>query len=215
MRRVTIITGAVIFVGVVAWDAVEFAGGYYAFPLVTGFLPASFFVFALTSCATLVAGIVVLVALLRRQFHSALVLIAIVITSWLLSPWFVARSAFLLGLATRLRQLSSPAEIKQVAQTCLSLLPNGGPVFAPQRVIGFRPFEEEQSKRVWNAISGHSFIHLEGDTCVISVEPPEVTFAWGGVLPGHWGICVGSCHDDPGRTQTLPFAEGMVLFRGD
>jgi hypothetical protein len=215
VKRVTIITVVVVIATVVVWDAVEFAGGYNVFPLVVGFFPASFFLFALTSLATLAAVIVILIALFQRHIRYAGIMAGVIAASWIFSPWFLARPAFLLGLATRLHQSSSSSEIRSVAQTCLSLLPSGGPVFAPRKVMGPRPYEEEQSKRVWNAISSHAFVHLDGDTCVAFVEPPVVTFSWGRALPGHWGICVGEYHDDTGRSQTIRFAEGIILFRGD
>jgi hypothetical protein len=213
----------VLIASVVGWDAVEFAGGYHAFPLVIGLFPASFFLFALTSLATVVATVVILIALFRRYIHHALLLAGAASVCWLLSPWCAARSAFLLGLATRLRQISSPAEIQLVAKTCLSLMPFGGEVLAHQRNIGpVNHFEAEESKRAWDAIRKYSLVHLDDDNCVIFVQPPNVTFVWGAALPGHWGICVGACYQpsiDPsegwGRTHTIPFADGMVLFRGD
>ena len=215
MKRITIAVAAVMLLSVVALDVVEFAGGYNAFPLVVGFFPASLLPFALALITTVIVVFVILVALFRRHVQLALVLAAVVFVSWIFSPLFIARSAFLFGLLTRLRQLSSPVEIRQVAQTCLTLMPSGGRVFAPQKIMGPQPYEAEQSKRVWDAISGHPFVHLDGDRCVISVEPPEVTFEWGGALAGYWGVCVGDCHAGWGRMQTVPFAEGMVLFRGD
>jgi len=215
VKRLTIATSATIIVAVAAIDLVEFAGGYNAFPILLGFFPASFFLLTLTLFAICVAVIVIFVALFRRQVRYALILIAVLIIGWLLSPRFLAHSAFLFGLAVRLRQLSSPAEIRRVAQTCLTLMPSGGRVFAPQKIMGPGSYEAEQSKRVWDAIGGHPFVHLDDERCVISVEPPEVTFEWGGTLPGYWGICVGRCRDDWARTQTIPFAEGMLLFRGD
>ena len=217
MKRVLIIAAAAIVVAVIAWDAVEFAGGYNAFPIVLGFLPASFFLFALTSLTTCVAAVLILVALVRRRIGSAFILALVVAGSWLLSPWFVARSAFLLGLRARLHQSSSPSEIQSVAQTCLSLMPSGGKIFGPRKVMGSRPEEAEQSQRVWDAISSHSFIHLDGDTCVIFVQPPRVSFTWGGALPGHWGILVGGPFDPaPGfYHQTIRLADGIVLFRGE
>src|SRR5689334_846169 len=103
----------------------EFAGGYKAFPLVTRFLPTSLLLFALTALATVVAAVVSLIALFRRRFAYALILASTVVLCWLGSPWFAGRSLFLRGLAARLHQSSSPAEIESVAQTCLSLLPSG------------------------------------------------------------------------------------------
>jgi hypothetical protein len=96
-------------------------------------------------------------------------------------------------------------------------MPSGGHVFAPRKIMGPRPGEAEQSKEVWDAISSYRFVHLKGDTCVISVRPPEVSFEWGGALPGHWGISVGGSRDDPPRgyyMQTIRFSDGMILFRG-
>ena len=211
-----IIAAGVIVVAVAAWDAVEFAGGYNVFPIVLGFLPASFFLFALTSLTTCVAAVLVLVALLRRRIRYAFILALVVAVSWLFSPWFVARSAFLLGLRTRLHHSSSPSDIQSVARTCLSLMPNGGTIFGPRKVMGPRPEEAEQSQRVWNEISGHSFVRLDRDTCVIFVKPPEVSFTWGGALPGHWGILVGGPSDPTHGFyyQTIRFADGIVLFRG-
>ena len=202
---------------VVAWDAVEFAGGYNAFPLVIGFLPASFFLFALASFASLTAAIVILVAAFRRHIRYAILFSCLVAASWIFSPWFLARSAFLLGLATRLHHLSNPAEIQSVAQTCLSALPSGGLVFGPRKMMGPRPEEAEESQRVWKSISSSSFIHLDGDTCVVSVRPPEVSFTWGGALPGHWGIRVNAPQGDTRGYyfQTIRFGDNIILFRGE
>jgi hypothetical protein len=217
VKRVVIIVAAVIVFAVVAWDAIEFSGGYNAFPIILGFLPASFFLFALTSLTTCVATVLVLVALVRHRIRYASILALVVAVGWLFSPWFLARSAFLLGLGTHLHQSSSPSEIQSVAQTCLSLMPNGGTIFGPRKVMGSRPEEAEQSQRAWNEISSHSFVHLDRDTCVIFVKPPEVSFTWGGALPGHWGILVGGPSDPTPSFyhQTIRFADSIVLFRGE
>lgn len=199
-------------VGVVSWDAGEFARGYNVSASPLGL----FFLFVLISVTTCVAAVLVLVALVRRRLRCASILALIVAVSWLFSPWFVARSAFLLGFRTRLHHSSSPTEIQSVAQTCISLMPNGGRIYGPQKIMAPSPIEAEQSQRAWDAISSHSFVHLNGDTCVIVVEPPAVRFIWGGALPGHWGILVGA---PPERGpyfdhQTIRFADGIILFRG-
>jgi len=195
----------------------EFANGYNAFPLVTSMLPTSLFLFALTALATIVAAVVSLIALFRRRFAYTLVLALTIVACWFISPWFAGRSLFLHGLAARLHQSSSSAEIQSVAQTCLSLMPSGGKVFGPKKHMGPRPEEVEQSQRVWAAISSHAFVHLDRDTCVVFVEPPEVSFTWGGALAGHWGILIGRPSESaPGfHYETLRFAEGIILFRGE
>src|SRR6478672_5821071 len=127
----------------VSWDTAEFARGFSVFPSV---LPFMFPLFALTFFASCAAVIVMLIALARRQFWFAVVLMAALGISWLLSPWFLARPAFLLGFATRLRLLSSPAEIELASTTCLSLMPNGGQAFGPRKVSP--EDQKEESKRV-------------------------------------------------------------------
>lgn len=200
---------------VLGWNAVEFAGGYNAFPLTIGFFPASFFLFALTSLATCAAAIVVLVVLFRRHMRYAIILVVTVVGCWFISPWFGGRSAFLLGLATRLRTLSTPAEIQLASETCLALMPRRGRAVGPKKMLD--PLNAEQSKRVWDALSRFRFVHLLDDTCVVFVDPPEVAFSWGGALPGHWGIHVLASSDVRAPSyyvQTLGFSERIILFRG-
>jgi hypothetical protein len=219
VKRIAITTAAVLLGSVIGWDAVEFASGYNAFPLLIGFFPASVFLFALMAFATCGGVCTILFLLFRRQLRYASTLAAAMLACWVLSPWFVGRHAFLLGFAMRLRQVSSPAEIRLVAQTCLSHTPTKpvfgrlrGYVYAPGKMIASDAAEAEQSRRVWEMISEHPFVHLDGDTCVIFVQPPVITFVWGGALPGHWGISVaGAAEPYP---QTIPFSDDIILFRG-
>ena len=217
MKRTVIVAALALIAGAMGWVAVEFAGGYNAFPLTIGFLPAGLFLFAFTVLASCAAGTAALIALCRRHVGYAGVLAVTIAFCWLVSPMFEGRFAFLFGLATRLHQLSSPSEIRLVAQTCLSAMPNGGQVFGPRKVMGPKPEEAEQSQRAWSAISRYSFVRLDGDTCVVFVRPPEVSFTWGGALPGHWGILVGAPppHQPYFYHQTIRFADGIVLFRGE
>jgi hypothetical protein len=217
VKRIIVITAVVLASLAVGWDAVEFAGGYSAFPIVLPFLflPASFLLLALTFLASCAAAIVMLVALARRQWWLAVVLIGMLGISWLFSPWFLGRPAFLLGFATRLRMLSSPAEIRLASATCLSLMPNGGQAFGPGRVSP--DDQKEESKRVWAALSQLRFVHLLDDTCAVFVDPPSVEFSWGGALPGHWGIYVLASNETKASSQyleTLRFSDKIVLFRG-
>jgi hypothetical protein len=215
VKRLTTATVLVTAGVVLGWNAVEFAGGYNAFPLAIGFFPASFFLFALTSLATCAAVVVVLVALFRRHVRYATILVVAVVSCWLLSPWFVGRSAFLFGFATRLRTLSTPAEIQLASETCLALMPSGGRAVGPKKLLD--PPDAEQSKRVWDALSRFRFVHLLDDTCVVFVDPPNVAFSWGGALPGHWGIHVLASSDVTAPShyvQTLNFSERIILFRG-
>ncbi|MEP6810151.1 MAG: hypothetical protein ABI992_07895 [Chthoniobacterales bacterium] len=217
MKRVTIMATLALVAGAVGWDAMEFAGGYNAFPMVAAFLPVSFFMFALTAVATCVAVVVSLMALFRRRFAYTMILALTIAACWLILPWFAGRSLFLLGLSTRLHQLSSPVEIQSVARTCHFLMPSGGMVFGPRKVMGPLPEEAEQNQRVWSAISSHPFVHLDGDTGVVFVQASKVSFIWGGALPGHWGILVGapSGQSSSFYHQTFRFADGIVLFRGE
>jgi len=217
VKRVIVITAVVLASLAVSWDAVQFAGGYSTFPILVPFLfiPASFLLFTLMFLASCAAAIIVLVALARRQFWLAAVLIGVLGVSWLLSPWFLARPAFLLGFATRLRMLSSPAEIQLASATCLSLMPNGGQAFGPNKVSP--DDQQEESKRVWDALSRFRFVHLLDDTCAVFVDPPSVEFSWGGALPGHFGIHVLSSSDARAPSQylqTVRFSDKIVLFSG-
>lgn len=219
MKRATLIAAIALASLVIGWDAVEFAGGYSAFPIVLPFvfLPASFLLFGLMFLASCASAIVVLVALIRRQFRRAAHLIIVLCLSWLLSPWFLARPAFLVGFATRLRMLSSPAEIQLASETCLSLMPGGGRVYGPKKGLEPPAGEQEQSERVWEALNRFRFVHLLDDTCVVFVDPPDVAFSWGGALPGHWGIHVLASRDARAPShhlQTLRFSDRIVLFRG-
>lgn len=219
MKRLTIIAAVVVASLVVSWDAVEFAGGYSGFPVVPPFLfvPASFLLFALMFLASCASATIVLVALFRRQLRLAATLIVVLCASWLLSPWFVARPAFLLGFATRLRTMTTPAEIQSAAQICLAAFPGGGRIVGPEKGLGLPPEEEESGNRAWEALSRFGFVHLLDDTCVVFVEPPEVAFSWGGALPGHWGIHVLGATDArvPSHyLQTWRFSDRIVLFRG-
>jgi hypothetical protein len=217
VKRATILSAVALATGAVGWNAVEFVGGYNVFPLTLGFLPTSLFLLAFTASATCVVAVIILVVLFRRRFRYALLLVSTIAACWLVSPWFAGRSAFLLGLATRLHKLSTPDEIRAVAQTCLSAMPGGGQIFGPRKIVGPKPDEAEQNQRAWSAISKYPFVHLDGDTCVVFVRPPEVSFTWGGALPGHWGILVGSPppHQPYFHHQTIRFAEGIILFRGE
>ena len=218
MKRITVIAALVMASLVVGWDAMEFVGGYAGSPIVPPFLfvPASVLLLALIFLASCASAIVVLVALFRRQLRLAALLIVVLCASWLLSPWFAARSAFLVGVATRLRTMSTPAEIQSAAQICLAAFPAGGRIVGPKKGIGLPPEEEKASNRVWEALSRFEFVHLRDDTCVVFVDPPEVVFLWGGALPGHWGIHVLGAADSraPSYYQTWRFSDGIVLVHG-
>jgi hypothetical protein len=210
LKRFTIVLCVVLVSLVLGWDAAEFSSGYHAA------VPwNSLLVFGLTVLASCTVIVGITVALIRRRFQCALALAAALVGSWLLSPWFLARTTFLCGFATRLRQLSNPAEIQMVAQQCLSLMPSGGAAWGPKKLMGSGPGEEEKSQQVWSAISSHSFLRLDGDTCAIFVQPPVVRFEWGGALVGHWGICVRGCGRGSETWQTVPLAEDVALFRGE
>ncbi len=123
MKRVTIATAIVVVGSILAWNAVEFAGGYSAFPVVVGFFPASVLLLAVAFFASCAAVVAALVSFTQRRFSGAAVVFCVVCVSWLMSPWFLTRQMFLFGFATRLHQLSSPAEIASAAELCLAAAP--------------------------------------------------------------------------------------------
>jgi hypothetical protein len=216
VKSITIIAAFAVIAGALGSDAVEFVAGFNSFPVPIGFLRSACLSFAWSAFATSAAVIVIGVALFRRRIECAVILALTIVTCWLVSPLLAGQPMFLLGFATRLHVSSSPAEIQSVAQTCLSLMPDGGSIYGPRKSLGPPPEKVERSRRAWNAIRGHSFVHIDGDTCVIFVRPPEVTFSWGGALPGHWGVHVGrSERRRPFEYQTLPFADGITLFSGE
>ena len=219
MKRIAISAAITVAILVVSWDTVEFAGGYSGFPIVISFLfmPVSFLLFALAFLASCLAIIFAVVAAVRGHLHAAGVVILVLFLAWASSPWFLARSTFLRGFGAHLRRTATPAEIESASQTCLLLLPHGGHVYGPKKIMGPAPEEEQQSKRAWDALSGYRFVHFMDDTCVILVEPPEVAFTWGGALPGHWGMRVAAIDNSPHSEdfQSLQFSDKIVLFRGD
>jgi len=202
---------------VVIWDAVEFAGGYSVFPLIVPFTlcPASFLLFGLALLATCWAVIAGYKTLSRGHLRYAAIVAIVLCLAWGFSPFFVARRAFLMGFAARLRQSSSPAEIESAARLCLSLMPHGGHAFGPKKIVGPSAGEAEQSERVWIAVSRYGFVHLLDDTCVISVQPPDVSFEWGGALPGHWGVQFLGAPDSSLPAFCIRFSDKIALFRGD
>jgi hypothetical protein len=221
VKRIAISAAIAVAILVVSWGAVEYASGYSGFPIVTPFMfmPLSFLLFALTFLASCLAIIFAMVAVIRGRLGAVGVgvIVVVLFLSWASSPWFLARSAFLRGFAAHLRHTATPAEIELASQTCLSLLPNGGRVYGPNKIMGPTPEEEEQSKRAWDALRTYRFVHFKDDTCVIFVEPPEVAFTWGGALPGHWGVHVRASDSSElpaDYLQTLRFSDRILLFRG-
>ncbi|HKP04276.1 MAG TPA: hypothetical protein VJU77_13065 [Chthoniobacterales bacterium] len=213
MKSITIIAAFAVIAAVLGSDAVEFVAGFNSFPVPIGFLRAACFPFAWSAFAT---GAAVIVALFWRRIECAVILALTIVTCWLVSSLLAGRPMFLLGFATRLHVSSSPAEIQSVAQTCLSLMPDGGSIYGPRKGLRPPPEKAEQSRRAWDAIRAHSFVHMDGDTCVIFVRPPEVEFSWGGALPGHWGVHVGRSElRPPFYHQTLSFSDGITVFRGE
>jgi hypothetical protein len=219
VKRVAISAAIAVAILVVSWDAVEFAGGYSGFPITIPFLfmPVSFLLFALTCLASCLAIVLALIGTVRGHLRAAGVVILVLFLAWASSPWFLARSAFLRGFGAHLRRSATPTEIESASQTCLSLLPDGGRVYGPKKIMGPAPEEEEQSKRAWDALRAYRFVHFMDDTCVIVVEPPEVAFTWGGALPGHWGVHVrasDSSEVPADYLQTVRFSDRILLFRG-
>lgn len=176
---------------------------------------ASLLLGLLTLLVSCLAAITVLIALFRGHFVCVLGLVLALGISWLLSPWFAARKAFLFGLSARLHQSSSAAELLSAADMCVSLMPDGGRAIGPKKGLRPRPEDAERSKRVWDAIAKYPFVHLGGDRCVVFVQPPEVTFEWGGALAGHWGATVYGSYDAataPKTTRFLRFSDKIFLF---
>lgn len=216
IRRSTIVT-AIALVGVMlARVAVEFADGYQVFP-------PSFIILLLLFLLALILSIKALlvasVALSRRHGWCALSLVVIGFACWFLPARLTRHSLFILGLSARMRHEIASPEIRQVAQRCLSLMPNGGKIIGPRKYAGASPEEEKESRRAWDAISSHRLVHLGDDACLIFVRPPDVCFEWGGALPGHWGLWVGSSHGDEedyelGR-ERMRFDDGITLFRAE
>jgi hypothetical protein len=212
MKRTISGAAAAVFVSIAGWDAAEFASGYF------GSVGASLLLFGLAGIATLVAVVVFFMALFRRDILSAAILVVVLMLSWLLSPWYFARTAFLRGFAAHVRRVTTLAEIEAASQTCLTLLPNGGRVYGPKKVAGPRRGEEEENKRLWEAIKRYPFVHYMNDKCVIFVDLPNTTFSWGGALAGHWGIEVKPVTDDTplsGPFETMKLSERIILFRGE
>ena len=213
--KIIAISGAIaVAIFVVSWDAVEFADGYSGFPIVIPpLLPVSGLLFALAFLVSCLAIGLALVASADGHLRTVLVVVAVLFLAWALSPWFLARSAFLRGFAAHLRRVATPAEIESASQRCLALLPRGGRVYGPNKITGPSPEEEQQSKRAWDALTTFRFVRFMDDTCVILVQPPEVSFTWGGALPGHWGIRVASSDLHSEDFQSLQFSDRIDLFR--
>jgi hypothetical protein len=218
MKVIVISSGVFVASSVVIWQAVEFAGGYSVFPLVGPllFIPTSVFMLLFAFLASCWAAVIVVIALFRRSILLAAVLTIIVCLSWALSPWFFGHSTFLLGFGARLRTSTSLAEIESAAHLSISLLPTGGMIYGPKRRLPGTSKEEQENKRAWDTLSRYGFVHLLDDTCAVWVHPPDVSFEWGGALPGHWGICVlGSSQDSSPRyyLDSLRYSDKILLFR--
>ena len=211
MKTTAVFTGVLVVSSVIIWDVVAFAGGYSVFPLFGALFLILPFVF-LVSCWT---AVFLVITLFRKRLRLAAILAAVVCLSWALSPWFLARSAFLHGLAARVRISTTPAEIESAAQLSLLLRPAGGTIFGPKRSFAGTAKEEEENKRAWDALSKYGFVHLADDLCVISVQPPDVSFEWGGSVLGHWGIRVLASMDRPVPEyylDSLRYSDTVLLF---
>ena len=155
--------------------AIDFAGGYSVFPLNLPFtiLPATALPLTmafLASCWAIVAGCILL---WRGHVRSMALIAALLCLSWV-SLRYIAGPAFLVGLAARLRSCSSSAEIEAAARSCLSLMPQGGYAYGPDRMTqGASSEEAKEIQHVWDSISNHPFVHL-GYGCAVVVRPPSV-----------------------------------------
>jgi hypothetical protein len=215
VKKSAVLTGVSIVASVIIWDAVLFANGYSVFPPPHGPL-ILLFVLALLFLASGGAALVAVIAIFRKRFQLAVGLVVVVCLSWALSPRFFAPSSFLFGLAARVRSSTSPAEIESAAQLCTSLLPQGGYIHGPKKSGPDRnPEEEQETRRRWDALSRYGFVHLGDDRCLVFVQPPDVTFEWGGSVLGHWGIRVlGSRHDAAPEyyLDSLRYSDKTLLF---
>ena len=211
MKTIAVFTGVLMASSVIILDVVAFAGGYSVFPLFGALFFMMPFVFLVT-CWTVVF---LVITLFRKRLRLAGVLVVALCLSWAFSPWCLARSAFLHGLAARVRSSTSPVEIESAAQLSLLLLPAGGTIFGPKRSFAGTPKEEEENKRAWDAVSKFAFVHLAGDSCVIRVQPPDVSFEWGGSVLGHWGIRVLASMTRPAPEyylDSLRYSDRVLLF---
>jgi hypothetical protein len=215
VKKSAILTGVSAVASVIIWDAVLFANGYSVFPSYSPLIVL--LVLAVLFLASGGAVLVAVIAIFQKRFQLAVGLIVVGCLSWALSPCFFARSSFLFGLAARVRSSANPAEIESAAQLCASLLPRGGYIHGPNRSGPVqKPEAEQESRRGWDALSQYGFVHLGGD-CLVFVQPPDVTFEWGGSVLGHWGIRVlGSKHDAAPEyyLDSLHYSDKVLLFVG-
>ena len=162
----------------------------------------------LGSCWAIVAGCILL---WRGHVRSMALIAALLCLSW--SLLYIAGPAFLVGLAARLRSCSSSAEIEAAARSCLSLMPQGGYAYGPDRMTqGASSEEAKEIQHVWDSISNHPFVHL-GYGCAVVVRPPSVSFEWGSALTGHWGIQFVSTPNTSPHAYFIRFSDNILLFQ--
>lgn len=191
--------------------AINFAGGYSAFPLILpfSFLPAAglpLILAFLASCWAIIAGCILL---WRHHIRSAAFVAVLLCLSWV-SLRHVARPAFLMGLAARLQTCSTTAEIEEAARYCLSLMPHGGFAHGPERMIP--EFADEKGKEIEKVLSKYCFTHL-AHGCAVVVRPPCVDFEWGSALTGHWGIRIGKAPDAFRPAYSIYLSDNILLFQ--
>jgi hypothetical protein len=191
--------------------AIDFAGGYSGFPLLLpfAFLPAAglpLIIGFLAGCWAIVTGCILL---WRRHIRSTALVAVLLCLSWV-SLRHITRPAFLTGLAARLRTCSSPAEIEQAARSCLSLMPQGGYAYGPDRMIP--ESADEKAKEIEKVLSKYCFAHL-AHGCAIVVRPPFVDFEWGSAITGHWGIRVGKAPDAFTPAYSIHLSDNIILFQ--
>jgi hypothetical protein len=181
-------------------DVLDFTGGRAGHDIDAPFyiLPASVVAFLLALALSCVLGTLAVIHLLRRHFRRAASLLVILLGSLALIPLFWPHSPFILGFRNRLQHHSSVAEIEAVSQRCLALMPQGGIIYDPEKVLGALPL-----------------LHYIRE---VDVTPPDVCFTWGGPLSGHWGIYVLGSATSIFPThfgRTLRFSDHILLFRGE
>jgi hypothetical protein len=179
-----------IFVATVSFFAMEYISGRAGMPLalLSVPFPAQIIPVLIILFSSLTLAALCIVTLVQRSNRR--LAFSMLVLSWLiLLPGFVITPAkvFQIGFRQRINSTISPAELREITRACSNVLPINGRLPGPKK---WSLWNETEHRAAWDALENSTALGKLDSSMLIFNHADSVEIAWGGALPGHWGVII-------------------------
>jgi hypothetical protein len=178
-----------ICVATVSFFVMEYIDGRYGIILFfIGPLPAQIVPFLIIFFSSILLAALCIVTLAQRS-NRRLAFTMLALSCLFLAPGLIITPPKVVQIGFRQRILAtvSPAELREIALVCSTVIPLDGRLPGPWN---WSPADEPESRGTWNVLTNRTSLGKLDAPTVIFNHADAVEIDWGGALAGHWGIII-------------------------